>query len=181
MDSDETLRKFFARNPDLIAGAGEPAPTPRNPMDIGTVPVSVISQAVAMPAFKDLLFPDETIPVLRKRLIWDIIPDEEIARWSTHLGVIAGSEEGNAVEHKSAVDRRNNLLPVLPLLRVMAWTAGDVVSRAKMLDSGSYEEGDTVALGGRYDVTQEVAAGVMAVVANLLDMEVLTYGKAVTQ
>lgn len=180
--ADQVLRRFYARNPDLAAKEAEPVTPPANPMDAGTVSLEAVAESVQWPSINEMNFRSELLPLMRKNLVWDIVPTtKDIERWSDFLAVVPGSTEGNEIEEAAATLRRSRLIPLMPLVRLAAFTAGEIVSRAKMLNSGDAEtDGGGLAVGSEHDVTLEVTSGTLAVIASLLDMEILTYGKAVT-
>ena len=176
---DADLEKFYAR---MGIDPSKAAVPPRSPLDMPTVSLEEIASAVDWPGAEDMDFQGELLPILRKRLIWDIVPDPKIRKFSPRMGVTPGSEEGDVVEATDSHRRRQNLLPLMPLVQIAAWTAGEVTSRAKMLDSSDdvSSVGDVLVLGGEHDVIAEVTQATMAVIANLIEMEILTYGRAVT-
>lgn len=180
---DADLDRFYARNPGLMPTAVVAETTGRSPLDMGTVSLAEIAEAVEFPDATDMDFQHELMPILRKRLVWDIVPrTQEIQDFGAKMDVTPGSEEGDVVEEADSDSRRALLLPLMPLVHLAAAEAGMVISKTKMLAAGDTPEpdGSVMVLSPEHDVTAEVASGTLAVIANLLEMNILTYGSAVT-
>jgi hypothetical protein len=177
-DLDRDIAKFYARHPGVAASLL--VPEEKDPEDMGSISWEDALN-LDIKTVEDLDFMGELMPTIRKRLVWDIVPDEKVVPWSKNLGINPGSEEGNVIEQADAERRRRALLPFHILLQYTALQAGDVLTRAKMLNSGNYDSpGDVLIIDEEHDYTQTVHAGVLAVIANLLDLGVLAYGKAIT-
>lgn len=179
---DRDLLRFYARNPGAVGVQALGDAPDVNPLDLGTVSWQQMSEAVAWPKAGEMDFQDELLPLLRKRLVWDIVPTtEEVKKYSPKMAVTPGSDEGDVIEEAASVARRRTLMPLMPLVRIAAWSAGEIISRAKMMASDETATGtDTLVLGSEHDVIGEVSQGTLAVIANLIDLELLTYGKALT-
>lgn len=181
---ERDLARFYARNPQASPAAtitGEPVG--RSPLDMGTVPWEEVGKSVEFPDVTDMDFQHEVMPILRKRLVWDIVPKTaQVKSFGARMGVTPGSEEGDIVESVDSDARRALLLPLMPMVHLAAAEAGLTVSRAKMLaDEDTPEaDGSVMVLSPEHDVIAEVAGGTLAVIANLLELGILTYGKAVT-
>lgn len=126
----------------------------------------------------------QLIPMLRTRVVYDMVPDKLIKPWSANLGVVPASPEGYVVEQAAATIRRNALAPIIGAISVTSALAADIGFRATLmtLGSGSSEpDGNVATLPHSVDETHVrlTLASVMSVIANLIDLEVLTYGRAV--
>lgn len=178
-DLDQAVARFYARNPGAtpVVPVEEVGPNE----DRGTLSLQDVLADLSVQRIGDVSFQNEVMPVVRKRLAWNTVPDDLVAKYSKGLRISPGSEEGDAVERNEAGRRMVLLLPLMPLVGVMANTTGDLISRAKALasEAGTEDEG-SLRIDPSLDVTAEVAAGTMAVIANLLDLGVLKYGNGVS-
>lgn len=124
--------------------------------------------------------PDGYIDVtdaIRRRLIWDVIPCDMATEYIERLGLNPGTEEGNDLEHRDSHVRLNKLIPIEQVLRVTIALAGDVIARA-ILDTAGIE--GPVKENPDYLQYQRVLnAGVIAVMANLLDFGAIEIGEEV--
>lgn len=173
---DRDLERFYARNPALAKETAVSDYRDVNPIDKGTV--SWEDALDLNPTVADMDYRTELRPLLRKRLVWDIVPDDKVQEWSAGLKINRSSDQGNVVEQALSETRRRRLANLMPVLRVASMTAGEVLSRAKMLDAG--DTSGTFVMNSEHDVVAEVVQGTEAVIANLLDLGFLQYGKVVT-
>lgn len=118
----------------------------------------------AFPEFEPISQADLLASVKRK-LIWDIVPCSRVLEFMPKMGVVPGSEEGEAVEHRASHERLNSVLPIVAIVTRLGLLGGEVASRA-ILENQGIEPTDAV-------IQQQslVAAGVtQAVIANLIEM-----------
>lgn len=124
----------------------------------------------------------ELLPILRTRLAWDIIPDDLIVPNAKAFGLTAPSEDVAKIEAAAAQIRRNRVTPFYPALTALATASAELISTARIVGRG--ETGSSVPGNVKTDEAEienlegVVLASALGIVANLLDMDILTYGKA---
>lgn len=126
---------------------------------------------------------DEFMPALRRRMVWDIVPDDRVREWSDELGLNGTSPDVDELERQGAARRRQGLSPIAPWIYLSIGMAGDIIETAVILQAEEAaeeagEEGDVIMT--QVDTTKIVYSAVLAVLANLVDIGVLRLGKALT-
>lgn len=110
-------------------------------------------------------------PLIKRRLAWDILPCGMTPGFMKSLGLLPGSDGGDDLEHHQSHMRLNSLGPISDLVKVYSELAGDIVGRS-ILESQHHEiEDDEDPKLKHYQDT--VRACVQAVIANLIDAEVI--------
>lgn len=184
-DPDKDLERFYARNPqlpkrDAPATPDAPDMPARSPQDMGSLTIEQTLQNLDPTRLGLLDYHGEVMPMLRKRLVWDMVPDDMIKTHQQSLDVTPASDEGDGIEQVEAHARRQLLLPLLPLINSAALTAGEIAVRAKMLNSDEDVSGGALAvLASDPEMVALVVNAIQGVVANLLDLGLLTYGAAI--
>lgn len=120
-------------------------------------------------------------PTLRQRLAWDIIPDKDVVRWTKSLGLSPASPDVSSTEMAAATHRRLKLNSLANVLGMLGTVSGELIVAARMEEArekGVASPVGAVKTGETEDVITAVIAGSIAVVAELLDLGILTYGKA---
>lgn len=116
--------------------------------------------------------------MLAKRLLWDIIPDEDIPQFVPLMGLVPDSPDVAELEQEASHARLAAVAPLLYLLEHFAPLASGITSSAILVNSGerlSEELARSLFLQHR----QIILASSVAIIANLLDMGVLTYSDGV--
>lgn len=113
-------------------------------------------------------------PALRRRMVWDIVADEKIPSYSTALGLIPASPDVDQQEKVAAYTRLARLCPIGAPLTMLTELAGDVLARSLFHDHGQEPSEDDME-----KINLVLQSGCHAVLAELIDLHVLTYGPAV--
>lgn len=108
---------------------------------------------------------------LRAQLIWDCVPDDKIVGWAEPLGIGGYSPEVAEMEQMQAQRRRTTLAPIAEELAILTLLTADILSTAMLLDRAEKGEGKTIDLEDPDETGAFILAGVIAVVANLVDLE----------
>lgn len=110
--------------------------------------------------------------ILRRRMCWDIVPCEHVEDSLIANGLVPGSEEGNEIEHLASHRRLDALAPINQWVLLSSKIAGEVLGTA-ILESheNGLSESDTQA--HRLQCVQLVQAGTQAVLASLIDQQVV--------
>lgn len=119
--------------------------------------------------------PIDLMPILKRRMVWDIIPCESQAEFIPKMGLLPGSDSGNTFEHKDSHRRLNTLAPINTWLQIMTAVAGEVAGRAILESQGVEVEGTDDPHLQHYMKT--VYSTTCTVVANLIDYGFLHVGE----
>jgi len=123
----------------------------------------------------------EAMPAIRSRLVWDLVPDDKVLDWAAGLGINRPSVNVASYEAASAGLRRAMLEPFATILMAMATTSAEVISAARIMGRAESDPapGSTLVVVPDDDETgPAVMAAAVAIIANLIDLDVLTFGKA---
>ena len=101
-------------------------------------------------------------------MVWDIIPDEQVADFMPLVNLVPGSEEGNEVEDQASKIRYKAIMPVYRELQIAAQTAGLVMGRA--IVERYCEELDAEEKAEKIQETMQISQALcQATIANLVD------------
>lgn len=121
----------------------------------------------------------DTVPVLVRKMVWDILPCDEVEELMPALGLIAAGEDVAEMEHEESHDRLELLKPVINEVEIYTTIAADIYSNA-LVESVSEE----VPAAHKAMLTEQnfmiLRGGVIAVLAQLLDTGKLKYGDDVS-
>lgn len=112
--------------------------------------------------------------MLVKRFLWDIIPDEEIPGLVPLIGLVPDSPDVADMESRGSRERLAEVVPLLPLLHLFAQLVSGITSSAILVNSGENVNPD-VAVALTQQHRQIIEASAVAIIANLLDLRVLSY------
>lgn len=117
----------------------------------------------------------DTVPVLVRKMVWDILPCDEVEELMPALGLIAAGEDVADMEHEESHDRLDLCHPLINEIEIYSTVAADIMTKAfieAVADDVSsaheaiFQEQNLMLLRG----------GVIAVLAQLLDTGKLKYG-----
>lgn len=114
-------------------------------------------------------------PGLLRRVVWDIVEDEKIPKYSQALGISPASDEVNTEEQNAAYKRLALLQPIGNPFMMLTFLASEVLTRSLYSDLGMEPDDDDIAR-----VHAVLQSGCQAVLAEMLDLRVLAYGPAIT-
>jgi hypothetical protein len=115
-----------------------------------------------------------TPEMLTKRLLWDIVPCDEAEQLIPLMGLSPDSQEVSDMEHEASHIRVTALTPLSEMLALLVPLVSGITASAMLMNSGnSVDEETASALQRHHSVV--VRAGVVAILANLLDMEIIQY------
>jgi len=120
--------------------------------------------------------PIDLKPIIKRKMIWDIIPCPDAAEIIEMLGLVPGSHGGQELEHAASHRRLNRLQPILEPLQLLSGVAGEVVGRTILEHQGIDIENDLDDTYLQHYIRTSVGTTV-AVVANLVDYGVLCLGE----
>jgi hypothetical protein len=119
-----------------------------------------------------------TPQMLTKRLAWDIVPCSEVEALLPLMGLSPDSAEVSEMEHEASHDRIEQLTPLKEMLALLIPLVSGITASAMLVNSGNSVDEETAAVLQRHH-SVVVRAGVVAVLANLLDMGIITYSDGV--
>jgi hypothetical protein len=119
-----------------------------------------------------------TPQTLTKRLAWDIVPCSEVEALLPLMGLSPDSAEVSEMEHEASHDRIEQLTPLKEMLALLIPLVSGITASAMLVNSGNSVDEETAAVLQRHH-SVVVRAGVVAVLANLLDMGIITYSDGV--
>lgn len=109
--------------------------------------------------------------LLKRQLVWDIVPCKQVQEMMPKMGLIPASESGNNREHKDSHKRLNNLGLIEEHVVRTAVLAGEVVGRAILENQGIEVSGLDDPQLQQY--MKAVQAGVVGSISVLIDGGVL--------
>ncbi|MER5754319.1 hypothetical protein [Streptomyces sp. NPDC002088] len=119
-----------------------------------------------------------TPQMLVKRLLWDIVPCDQTERLIPLMKLSPDSPEVAEMEHRASHERVAQLMPLREMLDLLVPLVSGITASAMLVNSGiSSDEESAVALQRHHSTV--VRAGVVAVLANLLDMGIIEYSDGV--
>jgi hypothetical protein len=129
---------------------------------------------------------NDMVPTLRSRLAWNIVPDRFVVEWAEALHLTRPSAEVARDEAAGGVRRLQRLLPFHNYVVVMATLAADLILTTRMKGPASQDrEPDGTLLEAEdqhaQDLANAITASSQAIIANLLDLGILDYGKAIRE
>jgi hypothetical protein len=119
-----------------------------------------------------------TPQMLTKRLAWDIVPCSEVERLIPLMGLTPDSPDVSDMEHRASHDRIDALEPMREMLALLIPIVSGVTASAMLVNSGNPVDEETAAVLQRHH-SVVVRAGVVAILANLLDMGIISYADGV--
>ncbi|MFE4681565.1 hypothetical protein ACFRNJ_12105 [Streptomyces sp. NPDC056721] len=127
---------------------------------------------------EDLQVDIYTPQMLTKRLAWDIVPCGEVEGLIPLMGLTPDSKDVSDMEHAASHDRIDALTPLKEMLALLIPIVSGITASAMLVNSGKSVDEETAALLQRHH-SVVVRAGVVAVLANLLDMGIIEYANGV--
>jgi hypothetical protein len=119
-----------------------------------------------------------TPQMLVKRLLWDIIPCSQVPAMIPLMKLTPDSPDVSDMEHQASHERLQEVVPAKELLDVLVPLVSGITASAMLVNSGvSADEESAVALQRHH--SQVIRAGVVAILANLFDMGIITYAEGV--
>lgn len=113
-------------------------------------------------------------PLIKRRMVWDVLPCTEAAGFISRVGLVPGSDGGDEMEHRQSHSRINQLLPIVRAVDDFSRLAGEVAGRAILENQGI--EIDSQSEGEINKYTTAVMASCRTVIANLIENGVLHIG-----
>lgn len=126
------------------------------------------------PVEVEVEFRELSAEMLIKRFLWDIVPDEDIPGLVPLIGLVPDSPDVADMESKGSRERLSGITPLLPLLELFAQLVSGITSSAILVNSGENVNPD-VAVALQQQHRQVIQASAVAILANLLDLRVLSY------
>lgn len=122
----------------------------------------------------DLFTPE----MLAKRLLWDIVPCPQVPGMIPLMKLNPDSPDVAEMEHRASHDRLALVVPLKEMLDLLGPIVSGITASAMLVNSGiSADEEAAVALQRHH--SSVLRAGMVAVLANLLDMGIITYADGV--
>jgi hypothetical protein len=119
-----------------------------------------------------------TPQMLTKRLLWDIIPCPDVEKMIPLMKLTPDSPDVSEMEHRASHERLAQVLPLKEMLDLLGPLVSGITASAMLVNSGiSADEETAVALQRHH--SSVLRAGMVAVLANLLDMGIITYADGV--
>jgi hypothetical protein len=119
-----------------------------------------------------------TPQMLTKRLLWDIIPCSDVEKMIPLMKLTPDSPDVSEMEHRASHERLAQVLPLKEMLDLLGPLVSGITASAMLVNSGiSADEETAVALQRHH--SSVLRAGMVAVLANLLDMGIITYADGV--
>jgi hypothetical protein len=119
-----------------------------------------------------------TPQMLTKRLLWDIIPCSDVEKMIPLMKLSPESPDVSEMEHRASHERLAQVLPLKEMLDLLGPLVSGITASAMLVNSGiSADEETAVALQRHH--SSVLRAGMVAVLANLLDMGIITYADGV--
>lgn len=118
--------------------------------------------------------PEEPINMtlsIKRQMVWDSVPCPRVPEMLPAMGLVLGSQEVIDMEHRASHRRLQRLAPIYPYVLMTSALAGEVIGRAILEDQGMEPSDEDLE---RYVAV--VQAGVMAVLSNLADMDLVGIG-----
>lgn len=120
-----------------------------------------------------------TPQMLVKRLLWDIVPCSDVPGMIPLMNLSPDSADVAEMEHRASHERLNEVYPVKGMLDVLVPLVSGITASVMLVNSGiSVNEESAVALQRQH--SSVLHAGVVAILANLFDMGIITYAEGVT-
>jgi hypothetical protein len=119
-----------------------------------------------------------TPQMLVKRLLWDIVPCPDVPGMIPLMKLTPDSPDVSEMEHRASHERLNEVRPVKEMLDLLVPLVSGITASAMLVNSGiSADEETAVALQRHH--SSVLRAGVVAILANLFDMVIITYAEGV--
>jgi hypothetical protein len=119
-----------------------------------------------------------TPQMLVKRLLWDIVPCPDVPGMIPLMKLTPDSPDVSEMEHRASHERLNEVRPVKEMLDLLVPLVSGITASAMLVNSGiSADEETAVALQRHH--SSVLRAGVVAILANLFDMGIITYAEGV--
>lgn len=116
--------------------------------------------------------------LIKRALAWDILPCAVAPNSMKGLGLLPGSDGGDDLEHYKSHIRLNRIVPINDIVKVYSGLAGEVIGRSILEHQGREIEDDDDPKLKHYRDT--VTACVQAVIANLIEAEILHMDEGLT-
>lgn len=115
----------------------------------------------------------DLMPVIRRKLVWDILPCPTQGAELVKYDLIPGSVEGDEVEHRQSHTRLNRLIPIDKTVKLLSAMAGEIVGRC-ILESQGVDVDDALGEAQIAQFAKVATASTIAVLANLVDQEIIS-------
>jgi hypothetical protein len=115
--------------------------------------------------------PLDLTPSIKKKLVRDAMPCDQVDRFLRVMGLFPGSPEVEEMEHRASHHRLNQVAPINPMLLQVASLSGEVIGRGILENQGIAPDEELIA---SYQKVARAAA--QTVIANLIDMNLLHIG-----
>lgn len=119
-----------------------------------------------------------TPQMLTKRLLWDIAPCEDVETLIPLIGLTPDSRDVSEMEHQASHERIYQLAPLREMLALLLPLVSGITASAMLVNSGNPVDEEAAEILKRHH-SVVVRAGVVAVLANLLDMGIISYADGV--
>jgi hypothetical protein len=120
-----------------------------------------------------------TPQMITKRLLWDIVPCSEVEKMLPLMNLTPDSPDVSEMEHKASHKRLAQVGPLGEMLALLVPIVSGITASAMLNNSGfPADEEAAITLTRHHSVV--LTSGVVAVLANLLDMGIIEYTDGVT-
>lgn len=116
-----------------------------------------------------------SLPALKRRIAWDILPCDIVNDFFPKVGLNPSDSEGVEIEHEDAHKRLLLLAPIMPSVHMTTQIASAVIGAA-ILETHGQGLSEAQQQGVLLGTMANTLAGVQAVLCELLDLGILTYG-----
>lgn len=116
--------------------------------------------------------------LVKRRMVWDATPCSSAREMIRKVGLVPSSEAGYRVEHRASHVRINRLIPIEDELILYSGCAGEILGRA-ILENQGIEVGEGLSDPDLQHYIKVVHAGVVAVLANLVDEGIVSLNGAI--
>lgn len=118
----------------------------------------------------------DEVPLLVRKMVWDILPCDEVEELFPALGLTPSGEDVADMEHEESHERLSMVEPLSGVVEVYSAVAADVMTKAFV---NSVDEDVPPAHEAIFREQNQMllSAGVIAVIAQLLDTGKLQYGE----
>jgi hypothetical protein len=119
-----------------------------------------------------------TPEMLVKRLLWDIVPCSQVDDMVPLMNLSPESSDVRDMEHRASHERLAQVLPLKEMLDILGPLVSGITASAMLVNSGISADEKTAAALQRHH-SSVLRSGLVAVLANLLDMGIITYADGV--
>lgn len=113
--------------------------------------------------------------MLAKRLLWDIVPCGAVPSYIPLMGLVPDSADVADMEHQASHARLERIRPIADLLEIFSPLVSGITASAMLVNSGTETMEPELASALQKHHAYVVQVSLQAVIAELLDMGVLSY------